>query len=223
MIIKKLLFPLLLIASLGYAQDIQKGVTFSDGMTVHGADLNNAIDNATILPTFYSAKGNGTPLTSDNILFYQGSTSTIKKVTLADLLTAGHALDLTTTRTANFVLAGPATGSAAAPTFRLLSPYDLRVVTETAGGSTINCSTSTTFSRTLSANTTYTLSNMVDGQVVTAAIKQAASGGPYTATFSGVTWKGGVAPTQTNVANKVDLYTFIKIGTPVYGSASQNY
>lgn len=219
----KKLVLLLLIAGSAYAQDIQKGVTFTDGMTVHGADLNNAIDNAVILPTYFSAKGTGTPLTTDPVLFYQASTSTVKQVTLANLLTAGNALNLTTTRQPNFFLAGPANGSPVAPTFRLLTPYDVKITTDTAGGSTINCFTSLTFSRTLSANTTYTLSNMVDGQVVTVAIKQAASGGPYTATFSGVTWKGGVAPTQTQTANKVDLYSFIKIGTPVYGSASQNY
>ena len=36
-------------------------------------------------------------------------------------------------------------------------------------------------------------------------------------------WRGGTAPTQTTTASKIDLYTFIHIGSKVYATASQNY
>jgi hypothetical protein len=208
------------------AQDISKGHTFVDGDTVHASDLNTLVDSATILETFISNKSVATPLATDNFLFDQGSTSTLKAVSLANLLSAGNALNLTTVRTANTFLGGPGSGATAAPTFRALVPADTSMATNTAGGTTIDCSIARTFSRTLAANTTYTLTNIPDGDTVTVAVKQAAAGGPYTTTITvagGVTWKGGVAPVQTTTANKTDLFTFIHIGSVVYGSASQNY
>jgi hypothetical protein len=209
-----------------YAQDISKGVTFTDGMTVHGADLNNAIDNATILPTFFSTKGSATPLTTDLLLFHQNSTSTIKQATVATVMTAGNALNTTTTQSAKTFYGGPTAGSAAAPTFRLLSPFDTSDATDTGGGTTVDCSLARTFSRTLAANTTYTLTNIADGETVTVSVAQAAAGGPYTASFTvagGITWRAGVTPTQTATASRIDLYSFIHIGSKVYGSASQDY
>jgi len=206
-----------------YAQDISKGVTFTDGMTVHASDLNTAIDNATILSTFYSGKGAGTPLTTDSLLFHQASTSTLKSVSLANLMTAGNAVNTSTVRAANTVLAGPTSGSSAAPTFRLISAADTAIATNTAVSSTIDWSSARTFFRTLTANTTYSFTNLKDGETVTVAVRQAAFGGPYTAAFTGVAWKGSVAPTQTTTANKVDLYTFIDFGGTIFGSASQSY
>lgn len=209
-----------------YAQDISKGHTFADGDTVHAADLNTLVDSATILETFLANKGEATPLTTDYFIFDQASTNSLKKVSLANFLVAGHAFDTTTTRTANTFFAGPASGAVAAPTFRAIVPADTADATNTAGGTTFDCSIARTFSRTLAANTTYTLTNFPDGSTVTAAVKQAAAGGPYTTTITvagGVTWRGGTAPTQTTTANKTDLFTFIHIGSVVYGSASQNY
>jgi hypothetical protein len=225
---RKYLLALFLTVALShsYAQDLSKGHTFTDGDTVHASDLNTLVDSATILPTFLSNKATATPLTTDIFLFDQASTSTLKTVSLANLLGAGSAVVTTTTRTANTFLGGPNSGAAAAPTFRVLTPADTSDATNTAGGTTVDCSIARTFSRTLAGNTTYTLTNISDGETVTVAIKQAASGGPYTAAFTvagGITWRGGTAPTQTTTANKTDLFTFIHIGSVVYGTASQNY
>jgi len=209
-----------------YAQDMSKGHTFTDGDTVHAADLNTLVDGATILHTFISNKAVTTPLTSDLFIFDQASTNTLKAVSLASLLTAGNALDTSTVRAANVFYGGPISGASAAPTFRALVPADTSDATNTAGGTTVDCSLARTFDRTLSANTLYTLTNISDGETVTVAVHQAASGGPYTATFTvagGVTWRGGTAPTQTTTASKIDLYTFIHIGSKVYATASQNY
>jgi hypothetical protein len=43
-----------------------------------------------------------------------------------------------------------------------------------------------------------------------------------TATFTGVKWTGGTAPTITATASAVDLISFIADGTNWYGSAIQN-
>lgn len=221
---KKLLLLLLLLPTLARGQDISKGLTFTDGMTVHASDLNSAIDNATILRTFYSNKSTGTPLSTDSVLFDQASTSTLKKVTIADLMTAGGAVSTSTTRTANTILAGPVSGSAAAPTFRLLKPPDTTAATIAIPSTTIDASLSHTFYKQVAGNTAFTITNIANGQVITVAIRQAGTGGPFNATFPGVFWKGGVAPVLTSTASKIDLFTFIDIGgVGILGSASQNY
>ena len=219
----KRLFLFLFLAGMASAQDLQTGVTFSDGDTVNAAALNNAVNNATILPSFLANKGVSTPISTDTFLFYQGGTSSLKQASLAQLFDTSLSFN---TRNANNFLAGPGTSGAgaAAPTWRTITPHDTSIVTEvTTGATTINALTSRTAYRILAANTTYTISNMVDGETITVAVRQAAAGGPYTATFTGVLWPSATAPVQTTTANKLDLYTFIKIGGVVYGNRSQNY
>ena len=86
--------------------------------------------------------------------------------------------------------------------------------------SDIDWNASQTHSKTLSANTTFTFSNATDGQTIVVAVTNTASN--YTVTWPTVSWSGGVAPTQTTGA-KTDVYTFIKVGTTIYGSAVQNF
>jgi len=43
-----------------------------------------------------------------------------------------------------------------------------------------------------------------------------------TATFTGVKWSGGTAPTITATASAVDIISFIAVGSTWYGSAIQN-
>jgi hypothetical protein len=49
-----------------------------------------------------------------------------------------------------------------------------------------------------------------------------ASTGMTTATFTGVKWAGGTAPTITATASAVDIISFIAVGSTWYGSAIQN-
>ena len=216
----KRLLLLLLLPLVVQAQDLQTGVTWSDGDTVNAAGLNNSINNATILPTFLSNKGSSSPISSDLFLFYQGGTTSLKQTTLGSLFSLGLSYN---TKTANTFLSGPTSGSAAAPTFRAIVPHDTRVASNATVSATIDASLARTFTRTLTANTTYTISNMLDGDCITVVVIQAASGGPYTAAFSGVAWRGGTAPVQTTTASKKDLYTIINISGQGYGTASQNY
>jgi len=54
-------------------------------------------------------------------------------------------------------------------------------------------------------------------------LKQAASTGNGTATFTGVKWGTAGAPTITATAGKMDILTFIADGTNWYGSIAQGY
>jgi len=60
-----------------------------------------------------------------------------------------------------------------------------------------------------------TFSNMADGTVAIIHLDQGAGG--YTVTFPTIRWAGGVTPTLSTGANKVDTFGFIKKGTNVFG------
>jgi hypothetical protein len=93
--------------------------------------------------------------------------------------------------------------------------------TVTIADSTVNWSAGNSFKKTLSANQRFLFANLADGQMVNVAITNTASN--YTVTWvDAVTWKDGITPTQTTGA-KTDIYTFWRIGSTTYGSASQNY
>lgn len=76
------------------------------------------------------------------------------------------------------------------------------------------------FSKTLSANTTFTFSNANDGDHIVVAITNTASN--YTVTWPTVKWSGGSPPTET-VGAKTDVITFVKFGSLIYGSPVQNF
>jgi hypothetical protein len=54
-------------------------------------------------------------------------------------------------------------------------------------------------------------------------LKQAASTGNGTATFTGVKYSSVGAPTITATAGKMDILSFVSDGTNWYGSYSQGY
>jgi hypothetical protein len=84
----------------------------------------------------------------------------------------------------------------------------------------IDWSLSRVHSKTLAANSTFTFSNAVDGQTIVVVLLNTASN--YTVTWPTVKWAGNVAPTQT-VGAKYDVYTFVKIGSNIFGSVVQNF
>jgi hypothetical protein len=73
---------------------------------------------------------------------------------------------------------------------------------------------------TLSGNCTFTMPTATAGASITLILTQ---GGTFTATFTGVLWAGGTAPTITATANKVDVLVFVSNGTSWFGTASQNH
>lgn len=77
------------------------------------------------------------------------------------------------------------------------------------------------FSKTLAANSTFTFSNVADGTTIVVSLTNTASN--YTVTWpAAVKWSGGTQPTQT-VGAKVDVWTFIRVGSVTYGSVVSNF
>lgn len=73
--------------------------------------------------------------------------------------------------------------------------------------------------KTLSADTTFTFSNVVEGEVLTVKLLNTASN--YVVTWPTVSWPGSITPTQT-VGAKYDIYTFIAVdGGAVAGTVVQ--
>jgi hypothetical protein len=90
---------------------------------------------------------------------------------------------------------------------------------------TIALTNGTVQTATLTASTacTFTMPTATAGKSFILLLKQAASTGNGTATFTGVKWATAGAPTITATAGKMDIFTFVADGTNWYGSYSQGY
>lgn len=90
---------------------------------------------------------------------------------------------------------------------------------------TINIATYTVWFLTLTSATpsTITMPTVGAGKSFTVYVFQPSTGTATTATFSGVKWSGGVAPTVTPTLGKVDVFSFISDGVNWYGSTLQNF
>jgi hypothetical protein len=73
---------------------------------------------------------------------------------------------------------------------------------------------------TLNGNCTFTMPTATAGASITLILTQS---GTFTATFTGVLWAGGTAPTITATANKQDILVFVSNGTSWFGTAAQNF
>jgi hypothetical protein len=78
---------------------------------------------------------------------------------------------------------------------------------------------------TLTASTacTFTMPTATAGKSFILLLKQAASTGNGTATFTGVKYSSAGTPTMTATAGKMDIFSFVADGTNWYGSVSQGY
>jgi len=76
---------------------------------------------------------------------------------------------------------------------------------------------------TASVGCTFTMPTATAGKSFVLLLKQAATTGNGTATFTGVKWGTSGAPTITATAGKMDILTFVADGTNWYGSAAQGY
>jgi hypothetical protein len=85
------------------------------------------------------------------------------------------------------------------------------------GALEVNWAAGNVFTKTLAAGgNTITFANSADGQTIVVILTGAAS----TVTWPSVEWAGGTPPVQT--ASGVDVWTFVKAGSVVYGSVVQN-
>jgi hypothetical protein len=94
-----------------------------------------------------------------------------------------------------------------------------------SSSNTIALTNGTVQTATLTASTacTFTMPSNVAGKSFVLLLKQAASTGNGSATFTGVKWGTAGAPTITATAGKMDILTFIADGTNWYGSIAQGY
>jgi hypothetical protein len=90
---------------------------------------------------------------------------------------------------------------------------------------TFSLTNGTVQTATLTASTacTFTMPTATAGKSFIVLLKQAASTGNGTATFTGVKWGTSGAPTITATAGKMDILSFIADGTNWYGSIQQGY
>jgi hypothetical protein len=91
--------------------------------------------------------------------------------------------------------------------------------------STLSLTSGTVLTATLTASTacTFTMPSVGSGKSFMLLLKQAATTGNGTATFTGVKWNAGGAPVITATAGKMDILTFVSDGTNWYGSFSSGY
>ena len=91
--------------------------------------------------------------------------------------------------------------------------------------STLSLTSGTVQTATLTASTacTFTMPTATAGKSFVLLLKQAASTGNGTATFTNVKFGTAGAPTITATAGKMDILTFIADGTNWYGSIAQGY
>lgn len=113
------------------------------------------------------------------------------------------------------------TGAATA----LLAALALTLPTVTIGGSggtiDIDWSLGFRFKRTLAANTTFTFSNLLDGQTIV--VKLTNTGANYTVTWpASVHWSYGFTPVQS-IGAVWDEYTFVNDGGVISGSVVQSF
>lgn len=131
------------------------------------------------------------------------------------------ALTLDTSQNATFAKQINITNAASkGPTNQNLTPAPT-VLTEAGNATTIDWSTSNTFSLTLNGNlNTVTFSNALSGQTIVVALTNNATA--YTVTWgNSIKWTGGSQPVQT--INKTDVWTIIDLGGTFYGSVVQNF
>ncbi|NDD83232.1 hypothetical protein EBZ38_02995, partial [bacterium] len=95
------------------------------------------------------------------------------------------------------------------------------VIGNSSTAKTISLTNGTIQTCTLTGNCTFTMPTAIAGKSFTLFLSSGS--GSFTASFTGVKWSGGTAPTITTTANKIDILSFISDGTFWYGSFSQNY
>lgn len=147
--------------------------------------------------------------------------STVNTLQLVDASVTTAKLS-STTGTGSVVLQTAPTITTATITDYIESVVSIGTVTSS---STISLAGGTVQTATLTASTacTFTMPTATAGKSFVLLLKQAASTGNGTATFTGVKWPTAGAPTITATAGKMDILTFVADGTNWYGSYNQGY
>lgn len=162
---------------------------------------------------------NGNSFTNLNVSGNEtiGGTLTYGGVTLTNAVTGTGKMVLDTSPTI-------ATPTVTNPTVTNYVESVVAIGTVTSSN-TIALTNGTVQTATLTASTacTFTMPTATAGKSFVLLLKQAASTGNGTATFTSVKWGTAGAPTITATAGKMDILTFIADGTNWYGSIAQGY
>jgi hypothetical protein len=67
------------------------------------------------------------------------------------------------------------------------------------------------------------MGNLKSGATYIVQVRQSTGGGNTVTWPASVKWPGAVAPIQTPTASRVDIYTFVQVGSNVIGTFTQNY
>lgn len=186
----------------------------------------NTFANATTsIPLSQLDTNFATAITLGNTAIQLGNTvTTLNNMTLANVTISGGTANgiastnvTITSGTANAVTIGNGTF-----TNYIESVVAIGTVTTT---NTLSLSNGTVQTATLTASTacTFTMPTATAGKSFILLLKQAASTGNGTATFTSVKWGTAGAPTITATAGKMDILTFVADGTNWYGSIAQGY
>jgi hypothetical protein len=125
---------------------------------------------------------------------------------------------------ANTVLAGPLSGVATTPAFRVLRPVDLAITEVPIAASDIGWHLGVSFTKSLTADWVPTFSFASSGQTIRVLVSNTAN---YNVTWpsspSGVYWPNAVAPVMTHGSGRCDLYTFTYMAGHYWGTFQQNF
>ena len=158
-----------------------------------------------------------------------GTNATTASITSFNNITGYTASGATGTTSTNLVFSTTPTITTPVLTNPTVSGYVESVVaiTLTSAGAvgTLVITAGTVLTATLSAGVPCTFAmptSPTAGQSFILRLTQAATS-MTTATFTGVKWPGGTAPTITATASAVDIISFVYIGTSWYGNAAQAF
>lgn len=167
------------------------------------------------LPTFGATGVNFSGSTSGTTTVLSGATAGTSVLTLpvaTDTLVGKATTDTLTNKT----LTNPTVTS------YIESVVSIGTVTTT---NTLSLTNGTVQTATLTASTacTFTMPTATAGKSFILLLKQAATTGNGTATFTSVKFNSSGAPTITATAGKMDILSFVSDGTNWYGSATQGF
>lgn len=211
---------------------------------VNGETFNASDQNAVAADVNASVKSGGalgTPssgtLTNCTSLPVSGITSSTTATLGVGALELGHATDTSVTRSSAGVIAVegvavPTVSSSDTLTNKTLTNPTVNNYTEgvvaigtVTSSHTISLTSGTVQTATLTASTacTFTMPTATAGKSFVLLLKQAATTGNGSATFTGVKWGTAGAPTITATAGKMDILSFFADGTNWYGSITQGF
>lgn len=101
----------------------------------------------------------------------------------------------------------------------LVNRFDTKYLMYAIPSTVVDWSIADVYTKTLSANTTFTFANAIPGQNISVRLTNTASN--YTVTWPSVRWPAATAPVMTTGA-KSDMYTFVFDGLFYYGTVVQD-